>query len=118
MEPRTAVAILSALSHDTRLAAYRHLIRVGPGGIPVGELRELLDVPAATLTTHLNILRTAALVSDQREGRVIRVRANFLQMNALLAYLTENCCEGKADCGPAPVCVPVPAIRRTSTSSS
>ena len=72
----------------------------------MGELRELLDLPPATLSAHLNVLRAAALVRDEREGRVIRVRANYLQMNALVAYLTENCCAGAADCGPAAACTP------------
>lgn len=106
MKSPTAVSVLSALSHETRLAAFRHLVQVGPEGMPVGELREHLDLPAATLTAHLNVLRAAALVADQREGRVIRVRANYLQMNALIAYLTDNCCEGTASCAPATVCAP------------
>jgi ArsR family transcriptional regulator len=106
MKSKTAVSVLNALSHESRLAAFRHLIRVGPAGMAVGELRERLDIPPATLTAHLNILRAAALVSDQREGRVIRVRANFLQMNALLAYLTANCCEGVEHCVPVAACVP------------
>ena len=72
----------------------------------VGELREILDLPPATLSAHLNVLRSAALVHDQREGRVIRVRANYLQMNALLAYLTENCCAGTAACDPVAACAP------------
>jgi Predicted transcriptional regulators len=81
-------------------------VQVGPEGLPVGELREHLDLPPATLSAHLNVLRAAGLVEDQREGRVIRVRANYRQMNALLAYLTENCCAGAADCGPASACKP------------
>ena len=52
------------------------------------------------------MLRAAGLVDDQREGRVIRVRANYPQMNTLLAYLTENCCAGALDCGPASTCAP------------
>src|SRR5688572_2292605 len=106
METTTALAALSALSHDSRLAAFRQLVQAGPDGLSVGELRERLDLPPATLTAHLNILRGAALVNDQREGRVIRVRANYLQMNALLAYLTENCCGGVASCAPASTCTP------------
>ncbi len=78
----------------------------------VGELRELLGLAPATLTAHLNVLRAAALVHDQREGRVIRIRANYLQMNGLLAYLTENCCAGVAECGPAVACAP----RKTGAS--
>ena len=69
-------------------------------------LRERLDVPAATLTAHLNVLRQAALVEDEREGRVIRVRANYPRMNALLGYLTENCCRGDAACSPNQPCKP------------
>lgn len=113
METPTALAALGALSHESRLAAYRALIQAGPDGLSVGELRERLDIPAATLSAHLNILRAAALVHDQREGRVIRVRANFLQMNALLAFLSDNCCSGAADCGPTPVCAPRKATRNS-----
>ncbi|HEY2346396.1 MAG TPA: metalloregulator ArsR/SmtB family transcription factor [Xanthomonadaceae bacterium] len=106
MKHGQATAALAALSHETRLAAFRLLVRIGPDGMPVGELRERLDVAAATLTAHLNILRAASLVLDQREGRVIRVRANYARMNMLIAYLTDNCCAGKADCGPGIVCKP------------
>ena len=101
-----ALASLAALGHESRLRAFRHLVEAGSDGMPVGELRNRLELPAATLTAHLNVLRAAALVRDKREGRVIRVRANYLQMNALVAYLTENCCAGAADCGPAATCTP------------
>ena len=63
------------------------------------ELRERLDIPAATLTAHLNVLRSAGLVGDVREGRVIRVRADYGRMNGLIAYLTENCCAGAGCAG-------------------
>ena len=96
MDHMHAVDALSALAQPTRLAAFRSLVEAGPAGLAVGELRERLDVPAATLSAHLNILRNAGLVADERVGRVIRVRAGFGQMNALLAYLTENCCAGAA----------------------
>ena len=74
--------------------------------MPVGELRDDMGLPAATLTAHLNVLRRALLVTDQREGRVIRVRANYERMNDLIAYLTENCCSGSGACGPVPACKP------------
>ncbi len=67
-----------------------------------------MDLPPATLTAHLNVLRAAEMVQDEREGRVIRIRANYPQMNALLAYLTENCCAGTASCGPVAKCKPGP----------
>ena len=106
METATALGALGALSHESRLAAFRQLVQAGPDGLSVGELRERLALPPATLTAHLNVLRAAGLVEDQREGRVIRVRANYRRMNDLLAYLTENCCAGAADCGPASSCRP------------
>ncbi len=112
MKTATALAALSALSHESRLAAFRKLVQAGPDGMSVGELREVLGLPPATLSAHLNILRAAALVHDQREGRVIRVRANYLQMNTLLAYLTENCCAGTVACEPAVACKP----RKSGTS--
>jgi DNA-binding transcriptional ArsR family regulator len=106
MNQSSALSALSALGHETRLSAFRALVQAGPEGLPVGELRQRLELPAATLSAHLNILRAAALVSDQREGRVIRVSANYPQMNGLIAYLTENCCAGAIDCAPAAACKP------------
>ena len=91
---------LHSLAHASRLAAYRALVQAGPEGLVVGALRDLLDIPSATLTAHLNVLRSAGLVVDEREGRVIRMRADYARMNALIAFLTENCCGG-TPCGPA-----------------
>lgn len=106
MEIKAALTALSALGHETRLAAFRQLVQAGPDGLSVGELRERLDLPPATLTAHLNVLRAAGLVRDEREGRVIRLRADYAQMDALIGYLTENCCAGSATCGPTQSCKP------------
>lgn len=106
MDTPTALSALAALGHDSRLAAFRRLVQAGPAGLSVGELREQLGLPPATLSAHLNVLRAASLVEDQREGRVIRVRAGYARMNALLAYLTENCCAGATECAPAFACPP------------
>jgi len=103
METKSALTALSALGHESRLAAYRQLVQAGNNGLSVGELRDRLALPPATLSAHLNILRAAGLVQDEREGRVIRVRADYGQMNALLAYLTENCCAGSS-CDPVSSC--------------
>lgn len=107
METEQALSALSALGQPHRLAAFRALVVAGPAGLAVGELRERVGVPPATLSAHLNVLRNAGLVADEREGRVIRVRADFPQMNSLIAYLTENCCAG-AGCD-ASACEP-PAL--------
>ena len=109
MDNSTAVSALSALSHDSRLSAYRQLVQAGVSGLAVGELRERLDLPPATLSAHLNVLRAAGLAVDARSGRVINVRADYARMNDLLAFLTENCCQGDA-CVPAAAdcCAPDP----------
>ncbi len=96
MDTPTALTALRALGQEHRLAAFRALVEAGPDGLPVGALRERIGVPPATLSAHLNVLRGAGLVADAREGRVIRVRADYARMNALLAYLTDNCCGGAA----------------------
>ena len=106
MDHAQTLAALKALAQAHRLHAYRALVAAGEGGLAVGELRDIVQVPPATFTAHLNILRAAGLILDQREGRVIRLRADYARMNALLAYLTENCCAGAASCGPGSGCDP------------
>jgi DNA-binding transcriptional ArsR family regulator len=99
MESAHAVAALSALAHDNRLAVFRLLVRAGPEGVAAGNIATELDIPNATLSFHLNQLRHAGLVSFRRSGRSLIYAAEYGSMNALLAYLTENCCQGSADCG-------------------
>ena len=101
MKTTEALDCLYALAQETRLDAFRELVQVGPAGLAVGALQERLGVPPATLTAHLNILRAAGLVEDEREGRTIKVSAAYARMNGLLSFLTENCCAG-AGCAGAP----------------
>ncbi len=111
MKQTYAVRALAALAQETRLAAYRLLVQAGEQGLAVGEIGGRLKLPGATLTNHLHVLRRAGLVRDVREGRSIRCRADYARMNALLAFLTENCCGGAlAAC--APVCAPKPWSKR------
>lgn len=101
MKAIEVVVALKALAQDSRLAVYRLLVQAGPEGLAVGEIAAHLRLPGATLTNHLHILRHAGLVRDEREGRVIRCRADYPHMNALLGFLTENCCAGDAGvCSP------------------
>lgn len=109
MNTNLALDALRALSQEYRLAAFRWLVQAGPTGLSVGELRSAIGIPPATLSAHLNALRAAGLVNDVREGRVIRVRADFQRMNELLAFLTENCCQGAGCAGAAtPECCTEP----------
>ena len=115
MKTTDAVAALAALAQDTRLAVFRLLVQQGPSGLAAGEIAGQLGTAPATLSFHLKELAHAGLVSSRQDGRFIYYSANFEAMNALLAYLGENCCA--ADCGPAcapvPVCQPVSAPRST-----
>ena len=106
MKSIDAVRALAALAQDSRLAVYRRLVQAGDEGLAVGVIGERLKLPGATLSNHLNVLRHAGLVRDMREGRSIRCRADYARMNALLAFLTENCCGNDAACAPAPACAP------------
>lgn len=99
MQTVDALSALRALGQEHRLQAFRHLVHAGPEGLCVGDLRQRMAIPAATLSAHLNVLRNAGLVRDRREGRLIQVMADFDRMDGLVAYLTENCCGG-APCAP------------------
>ncbi|MDN0074576.1 metalloregulator ArsR/SmtB family transcription factor [Crenobacter sp. SG2303] len=100
MESKTAVTLLAALAQDTRLAIYRLLVQQGPTGMSVGQISEALGVVGATLSFHLKELSHAGLVLSRQEGRFIYYAANYAEMNALLGFLTENCCRGEP-CEPA-----------------
>ena len=113
MDTAQTLDALRALAHESRLGAFRALVEAGPEGLAVGALRERLGLPPATLSAHLNVLRAAGLVTDLREGRSIRVRADFARMEALIGFLTENCCAGSGACLPATVpCKPKPGAKK------
>ncbi|MGB9332707.1 MAG: metalloregulator ArsR/SmtB family transcription factor [Steroidobacteraceae bacterium] len=96
MESNTAVEALGALAQNSRLQVYRLLVQAGPEGLAASEVAERLDIPANTLSFHLKTLSHAALVLARQEGRFIYYSANYEHMNALLGFLTENCCGGRS----------------------
>jgi ArsR family transcriptional regulator, arsenate/arsenite/antimonite-responsive transcriptional repressor len=107
MERSQAIAALAALAQEHRLEAYRLLVQAGPDGISAGEVAATIGLPPNTLTFHFDRLRQAGLVTVRREGRSMIYAARYDTMNALLGYLTENCCQGATDaCAPADVCTP------------
>ena len=105
MEKTDAVSALSALAQDNRLDVFRLLVQAGPDGMAAGAIAEALDLAPNTLTFHFDRLRMAGLATVRREGRSMIYAARFETMNALLGFLTENCCGG-APCAPAVVCKP------------
>ncbi len=96
MESNEVVKALSALAQPLRLEVFRALVVVGETGLTPGAIQEALSVPAATLSFHLKELVHAGLVTQERSSRNLIYRAAYDQMNALLGYLTENCCLGSA----------------------
>lgn len=90
-ETRAAI-MLAALGNENRLRIYRLLVRAGRDGLNVGDVQERLGIPASTLSHHIGALREAGLVAQRREGRAIINSANYDSMDALLGYLTEECC--------------------------
>lgn len=107
METSDAVAALAALAQDHRLQIFRLLVQAGPEGMAAGRVAAVLDLAPNTLTFHFDRLRVAGLVTVRRESRSMIYAARYEAMNALIAFLTENCCQGSPQsCLPAAACTP------------
>ncbi len=103
MKPDSAVEALGALAQEHRLALFRLLVQAGDRGMAAGAIADALGVPNSSLSFHLAQLRNAGLILQERQHRSLIYRANYPAMNALVAYLMENCCAG-ADCVPGAEC--------------
>lgn len=96
---KQAIEALGALAQESRLKIYRLLVEAGPEGIAAGSIGERLGLPPATLSFHLAGLSRAGLAKSRQDGRFVIYTADFQSMNALVGYLTENCCGGQS-CAP------------------
>lgn len=107
MDTKHVLAALSALAQESRLAIFRLLIQAGPEGMHASRIGEALGIASSALSFHLKELTHAKLVTAKQEGRFVTYTAHFATMNALMGFLTENCCAGE-ECGiAAPGCAPV-----------
>jgi ArsR family transcriptional regulator, arsenate/arsenite/antimonite-responsive transcriptional repressor len=104
MDQTEAIAALGALAQETRLALFRLLVTCGPAGLSAGAIAERLGVQPSSLSFHLAQLVHAGLITQRRDSRRLIYAAEYGAMNALLAYLTENCCGRDAVC--TPLCDP------------
>ncbi|RUT28849.1 transcriptional regulator [Arsenicitalea aurantiaca] len=102
MDTENALLALDALAQPTRLAIFRRLVAAGPGGMPAGAIADAVEGRQNTVSTHLSALARAGLVTATREGRVIRYCASYATAGALVAFLLEDCCGGRAE-----VCAPL-----------
>ena len=96
MESQYVINALAALAQASRLRIFRALVVKGNEGLTPARLTEMMGMPANTLSFHLKQLMHADLISQERNGRNLIYRAQYDRMNAVLAYLSENCCQGQA----------------------
>jgi len=100
------MAALAALAQENRLDIFRLLVQAGPDGLPAGRVAQELGLAPNALTFHLDRLRDAGLVTVRRDGRSMIYAAQYSTMNALLGYLTENCCQGAPESCAPQTCAP------------
>lgn len=117
METIIAVDKLAALGHETRLAIFRLLVQAGPDGVNAGAIGEQLAQAPATLSFHLAHLSRVGLITARQESRFIYYAADYAAMDDLIAYLTDNCCNGGA-CLPKTASAAAPRARRRAKASS
>ena len=101
MDSINAVAALSALAHQGRLAIFRLLVSAGPAGLAAGEIARRLGILPNTLSASLTLLGHAGLTHSRRDGRSIIYAADIDRMSALLGFLVDDCCNGRPEiCAP------------------
>ncbi|RZI40431.1 ArsR family transcriptional regulator [Herbaspirillum sp. HC18] len=103
MNTKEAISALGALAQESRLAVFRMLVCTGPAGMAASKIAEQLGAPPSSLSFHLKELTYAGLIQSRQEGRFVIYVANFESMNALIGFLTENCCGGNP-CSPVRAC--------------
>lgn len=92
MDIKEAMIVFDALSQETRLKAFRLLVKTGPNGLAAGMLSEELGTPHNTMSFHLNHLSNAGIVQSRKEGRSVIYSANFQLMQSLIGFMVKDCC--------------------------
>ena len=92
MDIQDAITIFDALSQETRLSAFRLLVKAGPDGLPAGALSDELGTPHNTMSFHLNHLFNSGIVASRREGRSVIYSANFELVRELIGFIVKDCC--------------------------
>src|SRR5580658_9999250 len=100
MKTADVVTALGALAHEHRLGLFRLLVERGPEGLPAGVIAERVGLVPSSLTFHVQALQRAGLITQRRVSRQLIYTADFSAMDALVGYLTENCCAGSSSCEP------------------
>ena len=95
MDIQEAIIMFDALSQETRLKAFRLLVKAGPDGLPAGSLSETLGIPHNTMSFHLSHLSNAEIISSRKEGRSVIYSANFDRTRDLISFMVEDCCSAE-----------------------
>jgi ArsR family transcriptional regulator len=111
MDNAAAVKIFASIAQESRLGLFRLLVQAGPQGLSAGSIAETLGLPSSTLSFHLKELAHTGLIQSRQAGRFIFYSADFATMNALIGFLTENCCGGQ----PQDCCPPLVQIQEKSS---
>jgi ArsR family transcriptional regulator, arsenate/arsenite/antimonite-responsive transcriptional repressor len=111
MKSTDAIAALGGLAHPSRLAIFRLLVRAGEGELAAGDIARKAALPPSTLSSHIAILARAGLVRSRRDGRAIFYSVDLERMTALMAFLIDDCCEGRAE-----LCTPLTRIVQRAVS--
>jgi len=118
METKSVVTALAALAQESRLAIFRLLIQTGPIGLSAGKIAETLAIAPSSLSFHMKELSHANLVVSRQESRFVIYSANFTAMNALIDFLTENCCQGQKCISTTTTCTTTPETVAPDMSAS
>lgn len=94
MDAKQAASFFETLSSDVRLDIFRVLVKFAPDGLVAGDIAKELDIPATNLSFHLKAIMYSGLVSQEKEGRYVRYRANIPMMLEIVKFLTSECCSG------------------------
>lgn len=106
MNTSHAVAALSALAQESRLAIFRLLMQAGDHGLSAGKISEATQIAPSSLSFHLKEMLHADMLVSRQEGRFVIYTANYHTMTQLMQFLTENCCAGQPCEVSSPVCCP------------
>ncbi len=101
MDKKNALDALGALSQETRLDAFRLLVKLAPDGLPAGEIAERLGVVQNTMSAHLGVLARSGLIQSRRKGRIVEYAVDYEAVRGLLAFLLQDCCQSEPEiCSP------------------
>ncbi len=98
MKHEDAARRLGELGNTTRLAIFRYLVKVGPKGVPVGQIQKALGIPGSTLSHHISRLKSVGLIKQDRSSRTLYCTAQYSALEELIDFLQSECCVGVTEC--------------------